>query len=502
MFGGIGALCERSLRLDARSLWTHGLRLGALLIGYWAVVNAAWEARWFGAPGLRFFQYLVTLNGCLVGLAGIGFFSSAITEEKEEGTLGLMQMTGISPLGILFGKLVSRLLQAALLIIIQIPFTLLAITLGGITLPQILATYSTLLALLFLVANVALLASVLAPTIRTASLLMVIFTAGYCFSAMFAEGTYSSLGLAPEFRWVPALWCFRRLGESLSSAAYPSLIAPCEVAHFLGGLLTFGLACWAYHMMPTPSEGGAAPIRLAFKRGPRRLGLVPGRVWPSPIAWKEFFFTLGGWPTLLGKLGAYLGILFLTGAYHYAYRNWGDPWERTVEAGIAFIAFALIIDATTLSSRVFSDELRDQTWSTLMLVPRSLGDLIITKWLAVLFGSLPGLLTWCWLVCFTRPGHDFLYQVGDEPVFWGIVSLVFATMNVAAVYSLFLRWGSSILAGVTIWLGALLFAWLLDSPGMRIDEETAGALMILGTFFITFFSQFAIAARLQHLASR
>lgn len=122
-----------------------GSRLAALLIGYWAVVNAAWECCWFGAPGLRFFQYLVTLNGCLIGLAGIGFFSSAITEEKEEGTLGLMQMTGISPLGILFGKLVSRLLQASLLIIIQIPFTLLAITLGGITLPQILATYSTLL---------------------------------------------------------------------------------------------------------------------------------------------------------------------------------------------------------------------------------------------------------------------------------------------------------------------------------------------------------------------
>ena len=42
--------------------------------------------------------------------------------------IGLMLMAGISPLGILLGKSCGRLLQAALLLTVQFPFTWLAIT--------------------------------------------------------------------------------------------------------------------------------------------------------------------------------------------------------------------------------------------------------------------------------------------------------------------------------------------------------------------------------------
>lgn len=45
------------------------------------------------------------------------------------------------------------------------------------------------------------------------------------------------------------------VGRNTVDAAYPVLLAPCEVVHLLGGLLAFGLAWGAYRMMPTPSEG-------------------------------------------------------------------------------------------------------------------------------------------------------------------------------------------------------------------------------------------------------
>ena len=82
-----------------------------------------------------------------------GFFATAITEEKEEGTLGLLKMAGISRVSILLGKSTSRLITAILLFLVQLPFTLLAITLGGVTLGQIFAAYWALLAYMLLVAH-------------------------------------------------------------------------------------------------------------------------------------------------------------------------------------------------------------------------------------------------------------------------------------------------------------------------------------------------------------
>src|SRR5262249_23479961 len=49
---------------------------------------------------------------------------------------------------------------AALLLLVQFPFTLLAITLGGVTLGQVLAAYFSLTAYMILLANVGLLCSV------------------------------------------------------------------------------------------------------------------------------------------------------------------------------------------------------------------------------------------------------------------------------------------------------------------------------------------------------
>jgi len=115
---------------------------------------------WANAPGLRFFEVVVAVDLVFVILAGVSYFSSAISEEKEEMTLGLLRMTNLNPLSILLGKSTSRLCAAILLFVAQIPFTLLAITLGGISLHQVFAAYLTLAAFLVFVSNLALLASV------------------------------------------------------------------------------------------------------------------------------------------------------------------------------------------------------------------------------------------------------------------------------------------------------------------------------------------------------
>ena len=160
MYYGLLALLTRALRVDARQLRNHLFRLAFVGFIYICLLVATFQSAFLGAPGLSFFSQIAWLNALFITCAGIGFFSSAITEEKEEETIGLLQMAGLNHLGILLGKSTSRLIQVMLLLVVQFPFMLLAVTLGGVTTLQIVAAYVDLLAYTVLLANVALVCSV------------------------------------------------------------------------------------------------------------------------------------------------------------------------------------------------------------------------------------------------------------------------------------------------------------------------------------------------------
>ena len=92
MLNGVFALLERSLRIDARAWPTHLTRLGLIAAIYFALCMTLVTWNRFGAPGLRFFEGIAYLDVLFMTLMGFGFFSTPITEEKEEDTLGLMLM--------------------------------------------------------------------------------------------------------------------------------------------------------------------------------------------------------------------------------------------------------------------------------------------------------------------------------------------------------------------------------------------------------------------------
>ena len=161
MLHGAFALLNRSLRVDDRALRWHLFRLFFLAIIFYMLWMAQWQGLMFGAPGLMFFGQMAFLNFLFITLAAFSYFSSSITEEKEEETLGLLKMAGISPVVILLGKSTPRIITAMLLLSIQFPFTLLATTLGGVSLGQVFAVYWALLAYMVAVANLALFFSVI-----------------------------------------------------------------------------------------------------------------------------------------------------------------------------------------------------------------------------------------------------------------------------------------------------------------------------------------------------
>nr|MDQ3331062.1 ABC transporter permease subunit [Planctomycetota bacterium] len=168
MSHGLLTLFNRSIRMDARGVKGHAFRIAFALFIYFGLLNAYLTSLAFGAPGLRFFSSICYLNLLFIGLAGTSFFATAVTEEKEEGTLGLLKMAGMSRGAILLGKSTSRLLSSMLLLMIQFPFLLLAITLGGVLYGQVAAAAVALLSFLAFTANAALLFSVICKRSGTA----------------------------------------------------------------------------------------------------------------------------------------------------------------------------------------------------------------------------------------------------------------------------------------------------------------------------------------------
>jgi len=82
------------------------------------------------APGCVFWTDGL-VNLIFITLAGLSSFASAITEEKEEMTLGLLRDDGAQSNRYLLGKSTEPMIGALLLLLVQVPFIMLAVTLGG-----------------------------------------------------------------------------------------------------------------------------------------------------------------------------------------------------------------------------------------------------------------------------------------------------------------------------------------------------------------------------------
>ena len=153
-------LLSHSLRQESRSTTSHRFRTGSLLVATWMLMSAHYYSWFMGGVGREFVRSLTYLDLMLILVAGSSYFGSVITEEKEQGTLGLLKLAGFSNAGLMFGKSSARIVIALLIFLIQLPFAFLAIVLGGTTVTQIVAAYLTLAAFLILLGNVGLFLSV------------------------------------------------------------------------------------------------------------------------------------------------------------------------------------------------------------------------------------------------------------------------------------------------------------------------------------------------------
>lgn len=398
------ALFERSLRVETRSVLMSLSRAGLLVVMLFLLIPVQSMARMgvFGAPGLQFFGEMVWINFVFITLAGLSYFSSAITEEKEEMMLGLLRMTDLNPIAILLGKSTSRLIGAFLLLIVQVPFVLLAVTLGGVGPLQILAAYSALLAYLFFLCNLALLFSVIFRNTSTAAAVTLGLVLLFFMGPYWAAGIEQDLGARYKVNLLHGVWPMVTKATDLWREATPSerlaailrtgftgpVVGFQVLSNLVMGVILFLLA-WAVFDLFTRTERDAAPRRLWFFRRKSRRSRIPRRLLGArAITWKDFTFITGGKPGLLLKFGI---VALLIVFFNVIQLESGQKLTREFEGGV-LLWTSLFVTAIWLSieaSRIFKDEVRWKTLSSLMGLPISVPELAYRKAAGALAGTLP-----------------------------------------------------------------------------------------------------------------
>src|SRR6266404_3698107 len=145
-------IVERELRAAARRKSTYRIRSWTALL---AIVISSFSliflllARGRGGLGNPLFTYLTGYAFGLCLLAGIFLTADCLSEEKREGTLGLLFLTDLHGYDVVLGKLVAMLVSALYGLLALLPITALPLLLGGVTVDEFWRTALALVNALF-----------------------------------------------------------------------------------------------------------------------------------------------------------------------------------------------------------------------------------------------------------------------------------------------------------------------------------------------------------------
>lgn len=132
-------IVERELRVAARRRSAFLARVmaaaGAVAVGGFQL----WiSGDWVGgqAQGRQLFEVLTVMAFAMCLVAGPAFTADALSEEKREGTLGLLFLTDLKAPAIVFGKLAAASVTAVFSVWAVLPVVAVSLLLGGVSLGE------------------------------------------------------------------------------------------------------------------------------------------------------------------------------------------------------------------------------------------------------------------------------------------------------------------------------------------------------------------------------
>lgn len=365
------------------------------------------------------------------------------------------------------------LIGAALFLSLQYPFTVLAITLGGVTWDQVRGTYVCLLSHLILVAGISVFISVVSHRTAVACGRAAIFWVGLILtswmltqlgavpppSGSLARFVVQSLQAANG--WLIDNFAYHQIGVVLGIGTAAEILSSQVVTNVLLGL-AFATAAGLIFNRATGNEVESSATswwrKLVHKRGTR------SRAWRAAIPGKEFVYLTGGRLALLTR-----ALLIPPFAALLCWAAYSFQWSRVMSQGtlapwLFWTGLALAgIEAAINAARIFRSETAGRTWSSLCMLPRSVGSIAGAKVLGASIGLLPALI----LAMLSFPAvldDQFIKELsrrnGQTAFFCLLMMQVVLGIHLAALLSVTLRWA--------VWPVALFLAAFCEIVGVML----------------------------------
>ena len=148
--GELNPVIIRDLRMRMRGVKTYwGQAAYLLVLGSVALVGYATSLESDTAYNVvdvqrklqQFYYFIFVCLAALITLIAPALTASSITSEKQRLTLDLLITTPLTSNQLLFGKLVSSVAYLGLLLSLSLPFSVLCVLLGGVTIAEVFRIY-------------------------------------------------------------------------------------------------------------------------------------------------------------------------------------------------------------------------------------------------------------------------------------------------------------------------------------------------------------------------
>ncbi len=427
------ALFKRSLLLDNRHWQSYLYRFAMLGAILWSLLafftSRATSLR--SAVGLDFLMFIGEINLVFITFIGISIFTSAITEEKEVDSLGLLMMTGISPLSMLLSKGTGKLILGLLLVISQFPFVLLSVTLGGVTTYQVASVFVTLLVYMVLLNNLALLLSVVCKRTATAAAI-----------ALAIVATFNIL--VPIFN--PTRWLspFSRISSILQTFSNEPIWGLQATVYISLSVLCFVLSYILFDHCCTKHTQASSPARLPKGIRHARWNLCRvRRCWGDSIAWKAFYFDAKGKYAMI-LVQVLLLIIIAVVIIIFSFVNIDVEFIGATMLVVGIIT--LFIEGIYICDSLFHSEVWSNTLSTLLTTPHSIQVILWSKIAGSIIIIIPTLIM-TGLGALMSPG--FLNHFNHSDFLFVIIitalSIIFY-YQLVILFSVIMKYGGFIIA--------------------------------------------------------
>lgn len=426
-------IVARELRTASRHRGTWWVRMGAalvaLIIGGWIMLIP--DLRTPQHLGIALFVALAIVTYLYCILAGLRTTADCLSEEKREGTLGLLFLTDLRGYDIVFGKLAATSLNAFYGIMAVIPVMAIPILLGGVTVGEFWRVVACALNNMFFSLAVGMFCSSISreesKAMAATLMILVLFSGGLPMLGGLVMFWTRSQELHPLF-FIPSpgynsFLAFDETYSGLARAKFNYFEASFLCVHLMSWAL-LGLSC--YIVPRTWQDRPGSPESYRRKEQLRRAkfggGDDRGRMRSRLLEINPYYWLASRdrfKPALVWGLLGFGGLWWLYGLSKYP-SDWKTTEAYVTTTMLAYVAFSGWIAGE--AGRRFALDKKCGALELILSTPISVGTILRGQWAGLQRQFLNPLLV-VWLAMFLFMFHS--RNDTDMVLFWVVCMVLF-----------------------------------------------------------------------------